>query len=592
MPPGWRRLAVAAVVACWCGAAPSPVTANGPDPDPGFPTVPCSSAGDTIVLTASAQLDASCTYSGGIEITASDVVLDCRGATVATGTAKGTGIRIHAPADEDMSGVTVRNCAINGFLNGIRVTRVGFRELAAGEEYDHALENVRLENVDVSDTRGVGIFVDGYVTDTTITDSAVTRAGSSGIYLEAGSADNVVVDNVITDNGFGENGPQGQLTKFGGLQFRYWGTGREGISIDGSRRNVVTNNTLEGNSAGGVFLYTNCGEYVNSKPNGYFPRRYGATGNLIAGNHLTGGVSGIWVAARMGESVLPMECSDTPYFEDGLTQITLDRAAGNTIRDNVFDGFTYGVRIEDNDTRVVGNSFSGSSAGQYAVVAGTPYRTSVLGEPVAGSVLADNTSTIAGNPSPYRWVEGETDTIATGNEALGHGVGICQGASLPRGPFVMTVAIAFEPEGSPVTPTPTDLGIPGVGPQEPCPQDPPPPPPPPPPPSNVFEFSGTKRNLKRGTAVLGVEVPGAGTVSLRGTGVVQPKMKAAVGPQTIKLMIRGRGRAARKLRHRGRAWVEARVTFTPTGGTARTRSRKVKLIKKPARDGRDRRGRH
>jgi hypothetical protein len=41
-------------------------------------------------------------------------------------------------------------------------------------------------------------------------------------------------------------------------------------------------------------------------------------------------------------------------------------------------------------------------------------------------------------------------------------------ADLPRGPFVMALAIAFEPVGSPVTPTP-DLTFPTVGPQPPCP---------------------------------------------------------------------------------------------------------------------------
>ena len=45
---------------------------------------------------------------------------------------------------------------------------------------------------------------------------------------------------------------------------------------------------------------------------------------------------------------------------------------------------------------------------------------------------------------------------------LGRRVGICQGKTLPRGPFVMTLALALEPPGSPVVPTP-DLTVPTVG---------------------------------------------------------------------------------------------------------------------------------
>jgi hypothetical protein len=41
-------------------------------------------------------------------------------------------------------------------------------------------------------------------------------------------------------------------------------------------------------------------------------------------------------------------------------------------------------------------------------------------------------------------------------------VGICRGKTLPRGPFVMTLAFAVEPPDAPVTPAP-DLTVPTVG---------------------------------------------------------------------------------------------------------------------------------
>ena len=512
---------------------------------------------------------------------------------MATAAENGSGIRVRTPANVDMSGITVRNCVVSGFQNSIRVTREGFRALPAGEEYDHVLEDVTLTGNHVSGSHGVGIYVDGYVTDVTITDTTITDAGSSGIYLEAGSADNLVEGNQILENGFGENGPGGQIEEVGGLRYRFWGTGREGISIDGSRRNVIRDNTLTGNSAGGIYLYTNCGEYFNSKPSTYFQRRYGATGNLITGNRLSDGVSGVWVGARMGESMLPMDCADPAYFHSGMTQITRDRAAGNTVSDNLFDNMTYGVRVEDDDTKVTGNSFSGTDEGQYAVIVGTPYRTTELGEPVSGTELTGNISMIAGNPSPYRWVDGETGSTGSGNVALGQESTLCEGKSLPRGPFVMTIVVVYEPAGSPVTPTPANLRIPPVGPQPPCIGDRPPPEPGPPdpedpippdkvPPSNQFTIGGVKLNPKQGTATLSVKVPGPGQIRLRGTGTTKPEAKTARAAGTVRLTLRAKGATAGKLRRRGKAKVKATVTFTPTGGASATKKRSVTLVRKAA----------
>jgi parallel beta-helix repeat protein len=450
-------------------AAALTLTAAAPAPASTAPPahVPCSDAGEPVTLTASARLDRSCTYTGGVEIIASGVTLDCRGALVDGSGRGGTGILVHAPANADLSRIRIRNCVVRGFLNSIRITRDGFRALPAGGEYEHGLRDVVVERTRVSQSRGVGIYVDGYVTRATIRDSRVTGAGSSGIYLEAGSADNVVVRNRIRDNGFRENGAGGQVFSFGGARFRFWGIGREGISVDGSRRNVLRANRFSRNSAGGVFLYTNCGEYVHSRPERWFQRRFGADGNVIAGNRFRGGTNGVWVGSRMGESTLPMDCSDPAYNRNGITWITRDRAAGNAIVGNRFRDVTYGVRVEDDGTKVVGNRFSGPDATYHAVVIGTPQRTTVLGEPVSGTLLARNRSSIRGNPNPYRWVEGERDTTVASNRALGRRAGICEGRTLPRGPFVMTLAWTVEPPGAPVTPAP-DLTVPTVGALPPC----------------------------------------------------------------------------------------------------------------------------
>jgi len=429
-------------------------------------TIGCDQAATRIQVTVSSVLDPTCTYTAGLDITASDVVLDCNHALIQR-VGGGVGILVSTPSDVDMANVTIRNCRVDGFLNSIHARRDGFNHLAAGVEYVHHLDGVRIEDNLLTNSGGVAVYVDGYVTNTTITHNGMFGAGSDGVYLDAGSRSGHVVENVIMNNGFGENGPEGNVTQFGGALFRSWGPGREGIAVDGSRDNEITRNWILGNSAGGVFLYTNCGEYVHQHPESWVEHRYGAENNAIVGNVISGGENGVWVGSRMGENVFPMDCSDVPYVSGPIQSITLDRAANNTIRENSFDRVTYGVRVEDDGTRVIRNRFRGVDGGQWAVVVGTPFRTSALGHPVTNTVVRGNVSKIVGNASPFRWVDGTVELLASKNRALGVSSGFCPAPDLPRGPFVMTYVVAVQDPSGPPVPKP-DFEIPRLGPQPSC----------------------------------------------------------------------------------------------------------------------------
>ena len=424
-----RRLGLLVAAVALAGAVPG--VGSAASADPASTLVGCDRAADRVVLTASAHLDPSCTYTAGFEITASHLTLDCAGATVRSAPgAAGVGILIHAPADEDLTDVTVRNCTVEGFLNSMRVTRDGFRDLAAGAEFDHGTSAITLAANRVSGSRGVGLYVDGYVAGVSILDNVVQGAGSSGIYLEGGSRRNLVQGNQILDNGFRENGPGGQRTSFGGLDLWFWGVGREGISVDGSSENRIADNLFRGNSAGGVFLYKNCGEYPSSGR--YFERRTPAADNTIEGNRFEGGRNGVWVGSRMSENTLPMDCTDPAYVQTGFVRIVLDHAPRNVIRANTFVEVTYGVRVEDDDTTVAGNAFEGSAADRWAVIVGTTERTTVLGQPVTGTVLTANRSTIVDNPDPYRWVFGHAATNDTDNTSVAGPTALCPGVPVPR----------------------------------------------------------------------------------------------------------------------------------------------------------------
>jgi parallel beta-helix repeat protein len=426
------------------GERPLPALVGAPAADSTL--VGCDRADETIVLSSSAHLDPSCTYARGIEIRASDVVLDCRGARIedATGAAS-RGILVAAPISTALANVTVRNCVVAGFLNNVRVTREGFKTLAEGAEYENAFADVVVENSHLYASRGSGIFVDGYVTGVTLRDLDIAFSGGVGIYLEAGSKDSVVVRNTIRESGFGDVVPEGVPFDLGGVAYRYLSTGREGIAVDGSRDNVITDNVIEGSSAGGIFLYKNCGEYATERPNQWWTRRYGADGNRIERNLIRDETSGVWIGSRMAENQYFMDCSDPAYVSGGLVRVHRDLAANNVVADNTFVDVTWGVRVEDDGNRVERNSFFSDRSGAQAVLVGTKSRTQFLLQPVANTVIADNHALIPANAEPYRWIHGHAGTVFEGNlryaesAAAGTPAALVQGTQPRINPFLFVV---------------------------------------------------------------------------------------------------------------------------------------------------------
>lgn len=463
----WSAGVVVAVVAV-VGATPVGAPAADTSVRSTGAAIACSQAATRAVVTVSLDLDPACTYTGGFNITASNVVFDCHGARIRDASGTGAiGILVATPADVDLDNVTIRNCHVDGFLNSVHVRRDGFNHLAAGHEYDHHLQGVVVEDSTLTNSRGVGLYVDGYVTGTQIRRLVIVGAGSTGVYLDAGSRDNVVTENAIVLNGYRESGPNGTVAVFSGVTFRYWGPGREGIAIDGSRHNVVSGNWIAGNSAGGVFIYTNCGENVHSDPGSWVEHRYGADDNVITRNVIAGGETGVWVASRMGENVFPMDCSDLPYVSGPLQAITLDRAARNVVLANVFADSEYGVRVEDDGAVVTGNDFAGPDATHHAVIVGTPWRTRALGRPVTDTVVRGNRSTIVGNSNPYRWVDGVVGLDAGRNRALGRRSRVCEAPDLPRRSLIFVDALAVQDPNGPPVPKP-EYTVPKLGALGPC----------------------------------------------------------------------------------------------------------------------------
>jgi hypothetical protein len=95
-------------------------------------------------------------------------------------------------------------------------------------------------------------------------------------------------------------------------------------------------------------------------------------------------------------------------------------------------------------------------------------------------------------------------------------------------------------------------------------------------PDNTFSFLGTKLNRKSGTAVVIVSLPGPGSLTLAGRGLLGT---TASGAGAVSLPVTPKKKTRRRLRRSGVANVSVKVTFTPPGGDPNSLSAPVTLKK-------------
>jgi len=98
-------------------------------------------------------------------------------------------------------------------------------------------------------------------------------------------------------------------------------------------------------------------------------------------------------------------------------------------------------------------------------------------------------------------------------------------------------------------------------------------------PSSLFHFGKLKRNKKKGTASLAVLVPGPGTLTLTGKGIVKATATSR-GVGVVKLAVKAKGKAAKMLRTKGKLKASVVVTYIPTGGDPDARAKRLKLIRR------------
>jgi parallel beta-helix repeat protein len=360
---GTFRLGLAALIGLFLSDAMSPVSAETP-------------AGSACrvpkTVTTDLTLDHGCTYQGMFIINTSDVILDCRGALIdATGSLNG--IRIKG---QRLRNITVRNCRIDGAkAQGMMIQQptddATMAALPKDQRYDAAVQNVTVKNVSITRSGSVGLYVDSYAQNTHLDGLTISQSGGAGIYLEHSSILTTLENSRIAGNGRGD--PLGRRAK---------GMSREGIAIDSSARNTIRNNMFVDNSAGGIFLYKNCGEH-HSRP-GSVARWLSSSHNLIERNTFKDEKIGVWVASRQSLDMSRWDCGD-PALAPGYYR---DRADHNTIVANRFEGGLVGLRIYDDATTVRDNTFVAPE--RDCVQLGSLKRDEVVGTPVSGTALSGN----------------------------------------------------------------------------------------------------------------------------------------------------------------------------------------------------------
>jgi hypothetical protein len=96
-----------------------------------------------------------------------------------------------------------------------------------------------------------------------------------------------------------------------------------------------------------------------------------------------------------------------------------------------------------------------------------------------------------------------------------------------------------------------------------------------------LKLGKVKLNKKNGTAKLSIGVPSSGTLTVSGKGIAKVQRKP-VGPKTLKVTIKTKGKAKTKLASTGKAKVKAKIVFKPSNGASVTRVKSVVLKKKLA----------
>jgi CSLREA domain-containing protein len=425
-------------------------------------------------------------------------------------------------------------------VSGGNAAQILYVNTAPGD--DVTLSGLTLSDGSVMD---VGAAISKRDADLTIREAAIRDSSTTGNGNYGGGIYSLFGSTTIERSTISGNSTAGDFANGGGIASR-----QEALTVD---RSTVSGNYTTGQGAqGGGISAIDPGSVTIER-------------STVSGNQTAGGVAhgaGVWVAYR--------------------DQTTI---SGSTISGNSATGAgTYGGGIDVytttadpilTNTIVAGNSAPGGPD-LYSATETFEASFTLVGDDSGATITIADSNVLDQDPllGPLQENGGPTETMALPPTSPAVNKGRSFGATSDQRGLTRPVAYPGVPFSTAAGADGADIGAFEL--QAPA---PPPPPPPPPPVSNNFTFGKLKLNRRRGIAFLFVRVPGAGRVVLRG-----PKVRRVVrnprGAARVRLPIRARPKVRRRLLRTGRIRTRVRVTYRPTGGTPRTKTRRVRLIKK------------
>ncbi len=280
------------------------------------------SCGDTITVSTTLRADVGPCSGDGLTIGASNITLNCAGHTIA---GMGTDLSVLGVVLDGVTGVTVRNCSVNGFIEGFRVifsssnTLVG--NTASGNMFgfftSSSQGNTFIGNT--ADNNQIGI-------DVVLSSGNAFKGNTANSNSVSGFSSESSILNTFTGNTADNNGPADRVPYSGiGFSFAFSSNGNNftgntangnvewGFRVSASSDNHFRGNTANNNGLDGFSI-----EATSFLGGGY------SSNNRLQGNTANGnGLYGYYDSSRglgtagTSNSYRGDECNDN--FEGGST---------------------------------------------------------------------------------------------------------------------------------------------------------------------------------------------------------------------------------------------------------------------------------
>jgi YVTN family beta-propeller protein/parallel beta-helix repeat protein len=270
------------------------------------PPPPALACGDTITSNATLSADMNCSGTG-LTIGADNITLDCAGHSIfnsltTNGDGAGTGISL-----ANRTGVTVKNCTLSGFNNGISLTS------SSNNNVNNNTISYPDSPVDTSGGFSGGGQPSGGLDDY-----------QYGIYISSSTGNNIANNNITNNIVYGGR------RSLGG-NFNYNVNSQYGIYLSSSSGNTVTNNSFTHNKAVGARVGYGT---TNVQYGIYLDNSSGNTisGSIVSDNTVIDGIIGLALA----------------FINDDQYGVYLTSSSNNNILNNLLSSSkTYDLFIDD-----------------------------------------------------------------------------------------------------------------------------------------------------------------------------------------------------------------------------------------------------